>query len=159
ETLELEQTIPADHVERLHIGPLSLGAMHQLLRTHLALTLARPTLLRVHVTSGGNPFYALELARALGADVDPTQPLPVPETLDGLVGARLDDLPPATRGSLLLAVAAGRSSAELFARLDVAEHDLDPAVATRVIERADGTIRFTHPLLASVVYQGASADE
>ena len=33
------------------------------------------------------------------------------------------------------------------------EHVLDPAVAARVIERTDGTIRFTHPLLASVVYQ------
>jgi DNA-binding CsgD family transcriptional regulator len=159
ETLDLEQTIPAERVERLHIGPLSLGATHQLLRVHLALTVARPTLLRVHVTSGGNPFYALELARALGADVDPTQPLPVPETLEGLVRAHLDELPPATRESLLLAVAAGRPSAELFTRLDVAEHVLEPAVATRVIERGDGTIRFTHPLLASVVYQGASADE
>ena len=28
-----------------------------------------------------------------------------------------------------------------------------------VIERTDGTIRFTHPLLASVVYHGVSADE
>jgi DNA-binding CsgD family transcriptional regulator len=159
ETPDLELTIAAERVRRVHVGPLSLGAIHQLLRTHLALTLARPTLLRVHVTSGGNPFYALELARALSADVDPTQPLPVPETLEGLVRARLDELPPATRESLLLAVAAGRPSAELFARLAVPEHDLEPAVAKRVIERADGTIRFTHPLLASVVYQGASADE
>jgi DNA-binding CsgD family transcriptional regulator len=159
ETLELEQTVPAERVERLHIGPLSLGATHQLLRAHHALTLPRPTLLRVHVASGGNPFYALELARALGADVDPTQPLPVPETLEELVRARLDELPSATRESLLLAVAAGRQSAELLARLNVGGHDLDPAVAARVIERADETIRFTHPLLASVVYQSASSDE
>ena len=155
----LERAIGADRVERLHVGPLSLGAIHRLLQQHLALTLARPTLLRVHETSGGNPFYALELARALGADADPTQPLPVPETLEGLVRARLDELPPATRESLLLAVAVGRPSAELFARLDVTEHVLDPAVAGQVIERTDGTIRFTHPLLGSVVYQGASADE
>jgi DNA-binding CsgD family transcriptional regulator len=159
ETPDLERAIHADRVERLRVGPLSLGAIHRLLQAHLALTLARPTLLRVHETSGGNPFYALELARALGADTDPTQPLPVPETLEGLVRARLEELPPATRESLLLAVAVGRPSAELFASLDVADDVLDPALAGRVVERTDGTIRFTHPLLASVVYQGVSADE
>jgi DNA-binding CsgD family transcriptional regulator len=113
----------------------------------------------VHETSGGNPFYALELARAMGADVGPTQPLRVPESLEGLVRARVDKLPRATQESLLLAAAAGRPSVELFASLDVTEHVLDRALAARVIERTDGTIRFTHPLLASVVYHGVSADE
>jgi DNA-binding CsgD family transcriptional regulator len=156
---ELESAFETDRIERLPVGPLSLGALHTLLQARLGRTFARPSLLRVHETSGGNPFYALELAQALGADVDPTQPLPVPETLEGLVRARLDELPPATRESLLLAVAVGRPSAEFFASLDVDEHALDPALAARVIERTDGTIRFAHPLLASVVYQGASAGE
>jgi len=53
----------------------------------------------------------------------------------------------------------GRPSAELFASLDVTERVLDRALAARVIERTDGTIRFTHPLLASVVYHGVSAHE
>ena len=159
ETLDLESAIRDDRVERLRVGPLSLGAIHQLLQAHLALTLARPTLLRVHETSGGNPFYALELVRALGADVGPTQPLRVPESLEGLVRARVDKLPRATQESLLLAAAAGRPSVELFANLDVTEHVLDRALAARVIERTDGTIRFTHPLLASVVYHGVSAGE
>jgi DNA-binding CsgD family transcriptional regulator len=156
---ELEAAFETDRIERLPVGPLSLGALHTLLQARLGRTFSRPSLLRVHETSGGNPFYALELARALGADVDPTQPLPVPETLEGLVRARLDELPPATRESLLLAVAAGRPSAEFLASLDLTEHVLDPALAARVIERTDGTICFTHPLLASVVYQGVSADE
>jgi DNA-binding CsgD family transcriptional regulator len=159
QTPDLERAIPADRVERLHFGALSLGAIHQLLQEHLELKLPRPTLLRVHETSGGNPFYALELARALGTDVDPTQSLRVPETLEGLVRARLDELPPATRASLLLAAAVGRPSAELFASLDVTEPVLDRALAARVIERTDGTIRFTHPLLASAVYHGVSPDE
>jgi DNA-binding CsgD family transcriptional regulator len=159
ETPDLERAIRDDRLERLHVDPLSLGAAHQLLQAHLARTLARPTLLRVHETSGGNPFYALELARALGADVDLTQPLRVPDSLEGLVRARVDKLPRATQESLLLAAAAGRPSAELFASLDVTEHVLDRALAVRVIEQTDGTIRFTHPLLASVVYHGVSADE
>ena len=36
---------------------------------------------------------------------------------------------------------------------------LEPAFADHVIELADGVIRFTHPLLASVLYQGASRRE
>ena len=159
DTPDLEQAIPADRVERLHIGPLSLGAIHRLLQAHLALKLPRPTLLRVHETSGGNPFYALELARALGVNVDPAQPLRVPETLEGLVRARLAELPPATRESLLLAAAAGRPSSELFASLDVAQDVLDQAFVAGVLEVTNGTIRFTHPLLASVVYHDARADE
>ena len=53
-----------------------------MLQRRLGRVFARPTLLRLHETSGGNPFYALELARALGPDVDPTQPLAVPESLE-----------------------------------------------------------------------------
>jgi DNA-binding CsgD family transcriptional regulator len=159
ETLDLEAAIGDGLVERLQVAPLSLGAVHQLLQARLELRLPRPTLLRVHETSGGNPFYALELARALGADVDPTRLLRVPETLEGLVRARLEELPPATRATLLLAAAVGRPSAELFASLDVAEPELERAIAAGVIERTAGTIRFTHPLLASAVYHGVSADE
>ena len=87
------------------------------------------------------------------------QPLHVPATLEGLVRARLHGLPPATRQALLLASAMGRPSAALIVELGVTEDALEPALAAHVIERADGTIRFTHPLLASVVYQGVSADE
>ena len=159
ETPDLERTIPAERMVRLRVGPLSLGAVHQLLQARLARTFPRPTLLRVHETSGGNPFYALELARALGAEVDPTRPLRVPESLEGLVRARLAALPPSTRESLLLAAAAGRPSAELLANMDVTEHALERAVAARVIECTDGTIRFVHPLVASVVYDGASAQD
>lgn len=159
ETSALERAIHADRVERLRIGPLSLGGTHQLLQARLALKPSRPALLRMHETSGGNPFYVLELARAVGTDVDPTQPLRVPETLEGLVRARLEELPPATRESLLFAAAAGRPSDQLFARLAVPDRVLDDAVAAGVIEGTDGPVRFTHPLLASVVYRGASVGE
>jgi DNA-binding CsgD family transcriptional regulator len=159
-TSELERAIEGDRLERLAVGPLSLGATHRLLQARLGQTFSRPTVLRVHDVSGGNPFYALELARVLlGADVDPMQPLRVPDTLEGLVRSRLDGLPPATCEALLLASAVGRPSVELLAGVGVTEDVLEPAVAAHVIERADGVISFTHPLLASVVYQGVSADE
>ncbi len=139
--------------EPLPVRPLSLGALHAVLQARLGRTFPRPTLLRLHDASGGNPFYALELARALGSDVDPTQPLPVPESLDGLLRARLETLPDRTREALLLASAHGRLTP---AQLEDDE-TLEPAFADRVIELADGVIRFTHPLLASALYQHAPA--
>ena len=43
-------------------------ALHRLLRDRLGRPFARQTLLRIHERSGGNPFFALELARVLDAD-------------------------------------------------------------------------------------------
>lgn len=159
ETSELEQAVDRDHVARLPVGPLSLGATHQLLQARLGRPFARPTLLRVHEASGGNPFYALELARVLSSDVDPTQPLRVPETLEGLVRARLDELPAATRQALRLASALGRPRTQLVFDAGITEDVLEPALTARVVERSDDVIRFTHPLLASVLYQSMSANE
>jgi DNA-binding CsgD family transcriptional regulator len=150
---ELELAVDDSLVARLHVGPLSPGALHGILQRRLGRVFARPTLLRLHDASGGNPFFALELARALGPVVDPMQPLSVPETLEALVRARLDGLPEETRATLLLACAHSRiTPAQLDGRT------LEPAFAEHVIELADGDIRFTHPLLASVLYQGASAE-
>ena len=82
-----------------------------------------------------------------------SQPLPVPETLEELVRARLAGLPASTREALALASALGTPSESLLERAGVAADALDPAVAAHVIERENGTIRFTHPLLSSVLYQ------
>ena len=61
--LELDRAFAS--FERLQAGPLSVGAIHRVLWERLSLNLPRPTLTRVHATAGGNPFYALELGRAL----------------------------------------------------------------------------------------------
>jgi predicted ATPase len=58
----LEVWLPA---ERLRLGPLNLAAVHELLRTRLGVSPSRPTLVRLHQAAGGNPFFALELGRAL----------------------------------------------------------------------------------------------
>ena len=83
--LELDRAFAA--FRRLAVEPLSVGAIHRLLWGRLALNLPRPVLLRVHEIAGGNPFFALELGRALvdgtiradGADVA------LPESLRALV--------------------------------------------------------------------------
>jgi DNA-binding CsgD family transcriptional regulator len=156
---ELERALADDAVERLAVGPLSVGATQVLLRDRLGRVFARPTLLRIHETSGGNPFYAIELARALPADLDPTRPLPVPETLEGLLRERLAGLPQATQDALVLVSALGSPPLKLLSGAGVGEDVLEPALDARVIERENGSVRFTHPLLASVLYLGRSAKE
>ncbi|HEX5088887.1 MAG TPA: AAA family ATPase [Nocardioides sp.] len=153
EPTELERAIGEEHLQHVFVGPLTSGALHRLLSDRLERTYARQTTLRIHERAGGNPFFALELARALGADIDPLRPLPVPDTLDGLLSARLDGLPAATRDALALASAIGTPSLALMERAGVALETLSPAVASHVVELDDGTVRFGHPLLSSVLYR------
>jgi len=157
----LEQALPPGSVMQLPVGPLSVGAVQLVLRERFERVFSRPTLLRLHEASGGNPFYALELARALDGDVDPdpTQPLPVPGTLEGLVEARLAGLPRATREALSLAAALGAPPAELLRAAGVEEASLAPAIGAGVVEWTAGSLRFTHPLLSSGLYQGVGAGE
>jgi DNA-binding CsgD family transcriptional regulator len=151
----LEQSVD---VERLRVGPLSVGALHRLLHDRLGRPFARQTLLRIHERSGGNPFFALEIARLLDEDIDPLEPLPVPETLDELVRARLVGLPAATRDALALASAMGTPSESLLESAGVTSDALAPAIAAHVLERDQGAIRFTHPLLSSALYNDLGAE-
>src|SRR6185369_7625481 len=56
-----------DHIERVRVGPLSLGGLHTLVSARLERSFPRPTMVRIAEISGGNPFFALELARAIDA--------------------------------------------------------------------------------------------
>ena len=73
-----ERPLGLERVQRLSGGPFSVGALHRLLHDRLGRSFGRQTLLRVHERSGGNPFFALELARVLDEDSDPLEPLRVP---------------------------------------------------------------------------------
>ncbi|MET0560721.1 MAG: AAA family ATPase [Gaiellaceae bacterium] len=149
---ELERALGPDRVRSISVGPLSPGALHRLLRDRVQRPLARQTLLRIHERSGGNPFFALELARVLPEEVDPLAPFAVPDTVEELLTERLSALPAATRRALALAAAVGTPTESLLKRAGVSPEALDAAVAARVVERDNGTIRFTHPLLSSVLY-------
>jgi predicted ATPase len=69
-----------DGVRRLHIRPLSLGGLNTVITERLGRSLSRPAIVRIQEVSGGNPFYALELARAMNGDVHNAD-MPLPMTL------------------------------------------------------------------------------
>ncbi|HEY6963033.1 MAG TPA: AAA family ATPase [Gaiellaceae bacterium] len=152
----------ADHLERLRLDGMSLSALYHVVRDRLGVVFPRPTLLRIAETSGGNPMFALELARALaeiGARPGPGEPLPVPVTLSGLVDERIRRLPARTRETLVAAAALSRPTREqIVAGLGVdAASALADAETRGILAEHDGRIEFTHPLLASAVYASAPA--
>ncbi len=151
--------IEPDAVERVRVGPLSIGAIQSLLRTHLGVALSRPNLVRLADASGGNAFFAIELARAQPPASGPPGPLFVPASLERLLVGRFERLDEQTRHALLLIAAHGRTSLEALRRLDVRSDALDRAVDEQLLESLDGVIRFAHPLLASTVYQRATSAE
>lgn len=160
----LAAALPDERVRRERVGPLSLGALHSLIRLRLGMTFPRPVLGRLHQTSGGNPFYALELARALGrrgGSGGLGHELPVPRSLRALVEERLSSLPAETRELLVLAAALAQPSVVLLdAALGAdAEAQLRPAVEAQVVELNGERIAFAHPLLASVLLSALSASE
>jgi DNA-binding CsgD family transcriptional regulator len=154
---ELVRAFGDDHVQRLNVGPLTVATVYELVRAHLDLALPRPVLLQVHESSGGNPFFALELVRALqrvDAEPAPGEPLPVPASLRELVEARLSQLPRPAGETLRFAAALSRPTLTVVERAvdsaERAERDLDSAIAAGVIELHGEHLRFTHPLLASI---------
>ena len=138
---------------RVEVGPLSLGALHHVLRANLGAAPARPALLRIAKTAGGNPFFALEIARVLhGRGELDGGPLPVPSSLQELVAGRLEALSPAARDAALLVSALSHPTVQSVGATAAALEEAE-AAGVLVVER--DRIRFTHPLLASVVYGAA----
>jgi len=140
---------------RLTVEPLSVGAIHRLLWGRLGLNLSRPELVRVHEISGGNPFFALELGRAIvrGVVSADSASLALPERLSALVTERLGVLPARVRETLVAVAALAAPSVSLLEPLgaEVVE-DIELAEKHRVLELDGDRIRFTHPLLAPASY-------
>jgi len=141
-------------IRRLRLGPLSLGALHHIVEDELGHGLPRPLLVRIERATGGNPFYALEITRALEAQgsLTPGQELPIPDDLRGLVVERLRKLPRRTRDALLRVSALAQPTISLVDPADLAPAE-DAGVA-RI--GSDGRIEFAHPLLAGAIYTSAS---
>nr|MDQ4030555.1 AAA family ATPase [Actinomycetota bacterium] len=146
----------SERLLEVDVGPLSVGALYELFRTRLDRIFARPTLLRLWETSGGNPFFALELARALerrGGRVEPGEELPIPRTLAELLAERLDALTPQAADVARVVAALAEPTLDLVraAAGTSASTGVSDGVAARVLDVDGDRIRFSHPLLASAV--------
>jgi DNA-binding CsgD family transcriptional regulator len=146
----VESALDRHAIQRLPVGPLSVATTHQVLRDVLGVSFPRPVLVRIHRAAGGNPFYALEIAREVHRLGVPRagEPLPIPDDDRDLALVRLRRLPPQTRDALAVVATMSRPTAE---HLDLeALAAAEQAGIVRV--RLGGRIEFTHPLFGSALY-------
>ncbi|HVF31874.1 MAG TPA: adenylate/guanylate cyclase domain-containing protein [Acidimicrobiales bacterium] len=103
--------------------------------------------------AGGNPLFLLQLLDAGSGEEDD-----LPESIEALVAAQVDALPPAQRRLLRTAAVLGASfDARLLGQLDAETADSPAAVGRRLGDLVEpeegGRFRFRHALLRDVVYE------
>lgn len=147
-----------DGVLVVAVEPLELRPIESLITGSLALEFPQSVVRRIHDTSGGNPLYALAIARQLQRRGDHGGELPIPDTLTEAVSRRLAAVGEAADDPLLAVAAASNATLALLQAVtdDFALAQLDAAVEADVIEVTGDRVRFTHPLLASTHYAAAS---
>jgi DNA-binding NarL/FixJ family response regulator len=139
---------------------LSFGAIRRLLSGQLGLTLPRHVLRKVFESTLGNPLFALEMGRSIAAHGLPAggDDVPVPDTVDELLGARVAGLSrPVRRALLALSLQADLRVQPLAAisGLDAIEDGVDAGVLVLDGDR----VRPSHPLLAAAARKRARGAE
>jgi DNA-binding CsgD family transcriptional regulator/tetratricopeptide (TPR) repeat protein len=148
-----------ESVIRLPLAPLTISELQDVFVARLESTVSRSRLLRIHQVSGGNPFYALELAREFdrphwGVD------LKMPDSLAELTHSRINRLSEGADDALLaIACLADAAVGTVAQALDLAPPDLlgllGEAETKGVVAIEGNALRFTHPLLAHAVHTDA----
>jgi DNA-binding CsgD family transcriptional regulator len=144
---------------RVDVKGLSGEAIHSVLAASSGRDIAWPLALRIHRTTGGNPLFALELARAIGTRVvGPNDPLPAPADVRELVLARIRGLAPEVRDILVMAAALQSPTPGVLelAGGDGAGAWLEAAQDAGIISITGETVAFGHPLFTSAVYAAAA---
>jgi len=158
---------PEHRRHRLVVGPITPATLHRLLVERLDVALPRPLLIRLHTASRGNPFFGLEIAKAMvssGSLPGHSDPLPVPAGLAEALTLRLAALPGPAQQALAVVGAAVRPTRDLVqmvAGTKAADKGLQVAVLAGMLQvEDDGRLRFVHPLLGSLVAGfGSMADQ
>src|SRR3954452_24019893 len=147
----------------LRLDPLPEADAHELALAAAAEELPPEKLAAITERAGGNPLFVQELVAATRVSDQGLDALP--ESVEGVVTSRIDNLAPADRALLRWASVLGPSfSSELVAR--VLEDDPDAALDSDswdrladFIERypyAAGTFHFRHALIRDAAYEGLS---
>jgi DNA-binding CsgD family transcriptional regulator len=134
---------PLDEPEIAHVVALSTGVMPTRRRAAM-----------LYQLSGGNPFLAIELARAAAPIPPGVADLPVPQRHRPVLAARLAGISPGGRRTVLAAALLARPTTRVLAEIGGPD-GLAEAEAAGVIRRAGNVIEFDHPLLAAVCREEA----
>ena len=139
------------------LRPLAAEHVRRLVQERTDRVFTRTMLERIGRTADGNPFVALELARALDAGRET-----FPKSLRELVDARIAGLRAEVLDTLLHAAALTRPRIAWLQRALAGEpvaELLGEAEAAGVVEVELDRVRFAHPLLADGVYAAATGSQ
>jgi DNA-binding NarL/FixJ family response regulator len=144
----------------LEVGPLSVGAMRRMLSDRLGLALPRYVLRQVFETTLGYPLFALEVGRNLAERGVPAlgQDLPVPDTVEELLGKRVSQLAGPVR-RLLLALALGGDLDWHQLTTLAGPGGVEDALAAGVVVADGDRARAAHPLLAAAARKSSGPAE
>jgi DNA-binding CsgD family transcriptional regulator len=147
--------------ERTELSGLPDAAVETLLRERLGAALPRADVASAIELAGGNPLFAVEIARASlaarsGGIAAGTKALP--DSLYDAIGHHLAALDAPAQQALAAAAALGRPRLHHLRALD-ADLDLGPAEQAGLVRVVHGTIEFAHPLYAAAAYDQLSAGE
>jgi DNA-binding CsgD family transcriptional regulator len=156
----LEHAYGPKGLQRIEVRALSIGATQRLLVERLGLRLPRHVLRRIVASTLGNPLFALELGRTL-LDRGPMglgEDVPLPDTVEELLGTRVATLPDTVR-TLVLAVALSGDLRTWQVAAIAAPGALDEAVELGVLVVDGDRLRPAHPLFATAAKSRARPSE
>jgi DNA-binding CsgD family transcriptional regulator len=160
--LGIGDALPPDRVRHVRIAPVGAETLVALVRERLGSTMSLPEARQLKEVSGGNPFFALEIARAAarGDEGVTGQTLPIPKSLrEDLVTQRLSSLPRVTQELLLITAAVSRPTLDLLRGARTGsrvEASLQAAIDAGIVNVTGRDVRFVHPIYRSAIYAHAS---
>jgi DNA-binding NarL/FixJ family response regulator len=156
--LRLSSALESGRIDTIPLGPLGLDALRRVVAAVVS-SISRPALRRIHEVSGGNPLYAIELARGLeGEDRSggPGEPLALPDSLQAAIARRLEAVPaeliPLLEAVSALGVGALGALREVMGDADVEGQLAQAERHGLLVLDEDLQARFSHPLIGSAVY-------
>ena len=159
----VDRGLPGGESHRLVLQPLAGESLEAILRKRLKAPLPRAIFAQVERASGGNPLFAIEVARGIEAGEivpRPGVPLPVPATLQQYAADRLSRLAPDVRDLLFVAAAVSEPTIELLERTAPASSvsaAIEVARSAGVLGLSGDLLRWVHPLFASTLYHAVPA--
>jgi predicted ATPase/DNA-binding winged helix-turn-helix (wHTH) protein/class 3 adenylate cyclase len=160
--------LDTSYATQLALTPLSTRACQRLVREHVPAALASPPLVQALLAkAAGNPFFLEELARNVREQGPHGLSLRVPETVQAVLAARIDRLPPAAKKLLQVAAVCGPEVPFLLLHTVVAQPEETVQRHLTALQAAEmlSTLQlfptpvyaFQHALIQEVAYQSMLA--
>jgi DNA-binding NarL/FixJ family response regulator len=157
----LVRTLDERGIPRLTLRPLEIAAIETIIRRQLGVRLSRPARREVFELSGGNPLFAVELARAHGVEPPWSAGAELPDRLASAIRRRVGAFEPAVREVLcaaaiteepsvrILASVTGRPDTEVLDAAVAAERGGVALIGDDPMAQGAQMVGFRHPLFRS----------